>query len=479
MTRIRPLGIRQQLSAAMVALAVLSVAVAGLLIHRAADREVEDFGRRDLQQTADRLAIGGAIQYEEAGGWSAPHIRELVLPERVEDHVVVLLDERGRALTGSTEDLPPDSRRAPVIVDGERVGTVIAGHRGSGFLAVGRGRTQQQLDEQLTGELDERLLESAVVAAVLALVIGLLVAFRVTAPLHRVTAVARRMSHGEIETRASGYGGSRETRELARVLDRLAAALRRQDELRRATGADVAHELRGALVGVIGRLEALQDGIVQDEQAVIDRALRDARRLHKLTDDVVRFSEAQRPGLLVRKRRVKLDEITAERVAAHADRFAERGIELECSTTPAAVDGDPERLGQILENLLSNALRYTDAGGRVTVRVEVKGGQAVLRVADTGIGIAPDQLPRVFDRFWRSPEARDRATDGSGVGLALVRDLALAQDGRVDVESRPGHGSTFSVYLPLAADAAPDGHPRRERDPAAQLDATVHHAGAT
>ena len=152
-------------------------------------------------------------------------------------------------------------------------------------------------------------------AAAVALLLGLLVAFRVTAPLERVTAVARRMVHGEIETRASGWGGNRETRELAQTLDRLAAALRRQDELRRATGADVAHELRNAMVGVIGRLEALQDGVVQDEQATIDRALRDARRVHRLVDDVVLLSEAQRPERARphAARRVRRDRLRADR----------------------------------------------------------------------------------------------------------------------------------------------------------------------
>jgi two-component system sensor histidine kinase BaeS len=259
------------------------------------------------------------------------------------------------------------------------------------------------------------------------------------------------MVHGEIETRASGWGGNRETRELAQTLDRLAAALRRQDELRRATGADVAHELRNAMVGVMGRLEALQDGVVQDEQATIARALRDARRVHRLVDDVVLLSEAQRPSVLVRTQPVGFDEIVSEQTAAHVDDFADRGIELTCSLTPALVDGDPGRLTQIVENLLSNAHRYTDPGGRVDVRLEIRREYAVLQVADTGIGIDPEMLGRVFDRFWRAPEARERVTEGSGVGLALVRDLVLAQEGRVDVQSRPGHGSTFSVSIPLAA----------------------------
>jgi len=448
--RLRPIPMRAQLAAAMVALAVLSVAVAGLLIHRAADREVADFGRRDLQQTANRLAIEAGIRYQESGAWTAHLVADLIAPERAEDHVVVLLNAVGKELLGSARHVAPDSRRAPITADGTRVGTVIVGHPGGGFLRVGRGATGQRLDARLTGELDQRLLESAFVAAGVALLLGLLVAFRVTAPLERVSAVARRMAQGEVETRASGWGGNRETRELAQTLDRLAAALRRQDELRRATGADVAHELRNAMVGVMGRLEALQDGVVQDEQATIARALRDARRVHRLVDDVVLLSEAQRPGVLVRKQPVEFDEIATERIAAHADDFTDRGIELHYELTPACVDGDPGRLTQIVENLLSNALRYTDAGGRVDVRLAIRGEYAVLEVADTGIGIDAESLGRVFDRFWRAPEARERVTEGSGVGLALVRDLVLAQEGSIDVRSRTGAGSTFSVSIPLA-----------------------------
>src|SRR4051812_17801960 len=166
MTR-RPPAMRVQLAAAMVALAVLSVAVAGLLIHRAADREVADFGRRDLQQSANRLAIEASIRYREVGGWTSRMVSDLIAPERAEDHVVVLLDAGGSELLSGVQ-IQPDSRRAPVEVAGRRVGTVVVGHPGGGFLLVGRGPTGRRLDAQLTGELDQRLLESAAVAAVVA-----------------------------------------------------------------------------------------------------------------------------------------------------------------------------------------------------------------------------------------------------------------------------------------------------------------------
>jgi two-component system sensor histidine kinase BaeS len=455
----RPVGVRLQLAAAMVALAVISVAVAGLLIHRAADVEIRDFGRRDLQQTANRIAVTAAFAYDDSGGWTGRRVAELIEAERAEDHAVVLLDERGRPMPGSAPAIPPNSRRAPVLDGGRQVGTAIAGHAQGGFLQVGRGATKQRLDARLSQELDRRLVESALVAAGLAVLLALLLALRVAEPLQRLTAVARRMAHGEIDMRAAPARGNRETQELAQTLDRLAAELRRQDELRRATSADVAHEMRNAMVGVVGRIEALQDGVVPDVSGTLERTARDARRVYQLVDDVRLLAEAQRPGLLVEKRPVDLHAVAAERVAAFADRFREGSIALECRLAPARVEGDAERLAQIIDNLLSNALRYTDPGGHVTIALEARDGDAVLRVADTGIGIAPEHLGRIFDRFWRVPETRERAAAGSGVGLALVRDLVIAHDGRVDVESRLGKGSTFSVHLPLAGyvDASRDG----------------------
>ena len=265
MNRIRPLGVRMHIGLAMVALAVVSVALAGLLMHGAADDELRTFGRQDLRQTVQRLALTAQFEYEEAGRWSPDFVRDMQAQEQFEDHAVVLLDVGGHALAGSAQVVPDNSVRLPVVADGRRVGTVIAGHARGGYLFAGQGRAQRALDAELEAKLDERRIESAGLAAVLALLLGLIVALRVSQPLHRLNAVARRMANGEIESRAAGPGGSRETQELAQTLDRLAAALRRQDELRRATAADVAHEMRNALVGVVGRLEAIQDGVVPDE----------------------------------------------------------------------------------------------------------------------------------------------------------------------------------------------------------------------
>jgi two-component system sensor histidine kinase BaeS len=454
----RPFGVRTHLVGAAVALAVTSVAVTGFLAQHSVDRELDAFAVRELRQEARQLADHAALGYQVAGGWTPGLVAELVGDEASEDRALIVQDRSGRALPNSA-DVPPARhvQRVPVNVNGTTVGTVVTGRT--------LAEPEDGLNAQLSGRLGERLVEAGLLAGVLALLFALVVALRMARPLHRLTDVARRMAHGEIETRAVGSGGPRETKELAVTLDRLAAALRRQDELRRATVHDVVHELRNALVGVVGRIEALQDGMVVDEKTALERTARDARRLNRLVDDVLLLAEAQKPGLLVRKRRVELHETVAERAAAYTDRFAARGIGFKWRTVPARVDGDPERLSQIVDNLLSNALRYTDPGGKVTARLDVRGGEAVLEVADSGTGIPPEHLGRIFDRFWRDPQARERVAEGSGVGLALVRDLAVAHDGRVEVESRPGTGSTFSVHLPIAVEQQPDEPLVREPTP--------------
>lgn len=308
---------------------------------------------------------------------------------------------------------------------------------------------------ELGGRLDELVIEAALLTSGMATLLAFVVSLRMARPLHRLTYVATRMTRGELQKRAAGSGGPREAAELADTLDRLAAALKRQDATRRATAADVTHELRGSLVGLLGRIEALRDGMVQDVDATLGRMEHDARRLNRLVDDVLPLVDAQRPSLLIRKRPVELSKLVSEHLLDLADEFRSRSIELTSRLLPARVEGDPGRLTQILDNLLSNALRYTDAGGRVTVRLDLRGTEAVLDVEDSGIGIAPEHLDRIFDRFWRVPGARGRAVEGSGVGLALVSDLVRAHLGRIDVFSRPGVGSRFRVVLPLLPSTEP------------------------
>jgi two-component system sensor histidine kinase BaeS len=455
--------VRAYLLAAMVALGLTSVAATALLINRAVDSELTTFAERDMQLAADDAADTASALYLEEGTWSPRSVRALRTVAHGRGDVIALLGRDGDPVPGSPA-ASPDGRRAKVVAGGRVVGTVIASRAQGAPMPAPATR----LDQRLRGRMDELLLEAGLAAGLVALLLASVVALRMARPLERLTEVARRMEAGHIETRATGSGGAREIARLARTMDRLAAALRRQDELRRATAADVTHELRGALVGVVARIEMLQDGVAGDPHAALRRMQGDVSRVHRLVDDVDLLVDAQRPSLLMDRHPVALDDLlraAVERCAAHA---GARGIRLTASTAPAWVEADAGRLAQVVDNLLSNAIRYTDAGGRVAARVVPRGDTAVIEIADSGIGIAPEHLTHVFDRFWRARGASERAPDGSGVGLAVASEIVAAHGGRVDVSSRPGCGSTFTVVLPRGAAGAGAPGPAPARPVAAE-----------
>ena len=306
-----------------------------------------------------------------------------------------------------------------------------------------------RLDERMDAPVNHLMLVAGGLAALLGLVMALVLSLRMARPLERLTEVARRMEHGDLDARATGCGGGRETNELAHTLDRLAAGLQSHARLRRATAADITHELRGALVGIVARIEILQDGQAEDREAVLRQMAGDAGRLRRLVDDMDRLVDAQQPALMVERRLLDLAEVVGATTERHRDACLALGISLAVRTVPLPVECDRVRIGQVLDNLLSNAIRYTDRGGRIDVRLERRGDSAVVAVTDTGIGIAPGDISRVFDRFWRAPGAVERAPQGSGVGLAVVSDIVRAHGGRVHVASQPGQGTTFVVALSL------------------------------
>jgi anti-anti-sigma factor len=323
-------------------------------------------------------------------------------------------------------------------------------------------RPRPELSARLAGCIVRAAGIAAGISGVVALVVALSLSLRVARPLRRLNDLAAHMVASAPRPPRVATDRGHEVGQLGATLERLAATLRRQDDLRRATAADVTHELRGGLGAVIGRVEAAQDGLI-DAEAGLRHIADDARRMRRIVDDMQLLVEAQQPAVLMTREPLDLDAIVRSHVSAYAGRFSAASIALEQRLEPARVDGDRERLEQVVDNLLANALRYTDPGGRVTVSLTRTEHEAVLEVADSGIGISPGHLTRVFDRFWRAPAAAARAADGSGVGLALVRDLVLAHHGRVEVASRLGSGSRFSVHLPVAMDLAPD---RRLRAPA-------------
>lgn len=436
------LGLRARLAIAFVAIAVLAVGLATLLANRGLDPLVSDAARSRLQRSAEHIAeVVGAV-YEDEGGWSMRARETIFHLAELDGLRVRITTAEGSRFGASAPDA--DVASAPVLSGGRRVGEVTVANADDGLLSPE--------EEHLQHSLDRLHLIAGAASVAAALVLAFLLANTLSGPLRRIRLAAQRIERGDLEARVE-LGGDTEMRAVGHALNRLAETLDHEEHLRKQSVADLAHELRTPVHGLLSRIEAAQDGVLADDQANLAAMHTESVRLARLLDDFSRLTEAERPGLLLEKRRVDLAEVARAAAATFAPRFADAAIEFSTAISAAHVSGDADRLGQITDNLLSNALRYTEPGGAVRLRVHRTDGTAVLEVTDTGIGIAPDDLQNVFMRFWRGEKSRSRATGGTGVGLTIVHELVRAHEGRIDVESRPATGSTFRVTLPaLGAD---------------------------
>ncbi|MEU9678158.1 HAMP domain-containing sensor histidine kinase [Streptomyces parvus] len=315
-------------------------------------------------------------------------------------------------------------------------------------------------------------------ALVLALTVGASVfaGARLVRPLHALTGAAQRMRDGE-QPASVPVSGDDEVGRLAAAFNDMSAHRARLEEQRKAMVSDVAHELRTPLSNIRGWLEAAQDGLADPDPAFVSSLLEEAVLLQHIIDDLQDLAAADAGALRLHPEPVEVRELLGQVAAAHQARAENAGVTLAV-TAPApgpALSADPVRLRQAVGNLVSNAVRHTPEGGRVTLRAYVAGrgasgpyasgpnaseegrgtavaggGTVVIEVTDTGSGIPADDLPHVFDRFWRAEKSRSRRTGGSGLGLAIVRKLVEAHGGTVEATSTEGEGSTFALRLPGA-----------------------------
>ncbi|MEU4027534.1 HAMP domain-containing sensor histidine kinase [Streptomyces anulatus] len=298
-------------------------------------------------------------------------------------------------------------------------------------------------------------------ALVLALTVGASVfaGARLVRPLHALTGAAQRMRDGE-QPESVPVSGDDEVGRLAAAFNDMSAHRARLEEQRKAMVSDVAHELRTPLSNIRGWLEAAQDGLADPDPAFVSSLLEEAVLLQHIIDDLQDLAAADAGVLRLHPESVEIRELLSQVAAAHQARAENAGVTLAVTATAPgrALRADPVRLRQAVGNLVSNAVRHTPEGGRVTLRAyahEEGDGTVLVEVADTGSGIPPEDLPHVFDRFWRAEKSRSRRTGGSGLGLAIVRKLVEAHGGTVDATSVEGEGSTFVLRLPGAPPSGP------------------------
>jgi two-component system sensor histidine kinase BaeS len=294
----------------------------------------------------------------------------------------------------------------------------------------------------------------AAAAAVIALTAAAtaMLSRRVVRPIGTLTAASRRFGQGDLTQRVQVRGRD-ELAELARSFNRMADSLQAGEERQRRLVADVAHELRTPLANLRGYLEALKDGVVPADPELFANLHREAVLQQRIVDDLQDLALAEAGRLAYHRTAVDLAELLETCATAHRAAVEAAGVDLRTRAgRDLLVDADPDRLRQVLGNLVANALRATPSGGSITLGAAAGGdATATLTVRDTGVGIPPEDLPHIFDRFWRADASRERTSGGSGLGLAIARQIVTDHEGRIEAESRPGAGTTITITLPRRA----------------------------
>ncbi len=293
----------------------------------------------------------------------------------------------------------------------------------------------------------------AVAATVTSLAISLFVARRITVPLQQMTQVSERISAGHYAERieVAPVHATDELGQLASSINALAVALEETERRCLAVIGDVAHELRTPIATLEGYLEGVLDDVIEPSPQTWAMLHTQAGRLRRLVDDLQELSRVEARQIPLSPQPVSPQRLVQNALEPLEGQFAEKGLALQIHLPEnlPPVMADPARTVQILTNLLVNALRYTPAPGRVEMTVSLEEGRVAFRVADTGVGLTPEQLAHIFERFYRVDKSRARAFGGSGIGLTISRSLAQAMGGDTQVESAGlGQGSSFTLTLP-------------------------------
>jgi signal transduction histidine kinase len=342
-----------------------------------------------------------------------------------------------------------DMRRAvPVEVDGRSVGWVLFAEQPQRV-----GSVAGTLEGNFLDSMRSALLWGGLAAVLVALILGAILARTISRPIHELTGATQRMAEGELDIQVP-VRTKDEVGELAASFNRMSSDLSLATRARRRLTADIAHDLRTPLSVILGYTEALSDNKLEGTAETFEIMHQEAQHLSHLIDDLRLLSLADTGELPLNRRPTAPDELLQRTAAAHQPQAAAKNIELLVDAAPKLpeIDVDPERMVQVLNNLVSNALRHTPVDGRVTLSAAAQENKVLLTVADTGAGIPAQDLPYIFNRFYRGDQARsqNRAGNGeSGLGLAIARSIVQAHGGKIAVDSTVGQGSIFTITLPL------------------------------
>ncbi|MDY0340503.1 MAG: ATP-binding protein [Coriobacteriia bacterium] len=442
-----------QLAFAFAFVAVATALISAVVITVTWQRQFEVYIERGVQGRADEAADYFGMQYERAGDWQTAAAMGLLTVGVSPDLRIEVVDGDGELIAhtvapgGAVEDDEASewsevTASADIVVDDGIVGAAIVTQRTRDGILTERDTWLRKVS--LLG-----LAVAAAIAVVLASFAGVVYSRGIVRPIEEVTRTAERIRSGDRSAR-TGMAGGDPVADLGATFDQMADAVEAERRFEQQLTADVAHELRTPLQAIQATVEAMQDGVLPTDAERLALIHDETVRLGRLTQSIMELSRLETGSAPFSFEGIDVTGPVGTAIESSRALMESTGHVLDASFEPGLiVSADGDRLTQAVGNLLSNSARYTPEGGMVRVRLLRDGTEAVIEVADSGIGVAEADRERVFTRFWRADPARNRASGGLGIGLAVTREIVERHGGRVGVHESDLGGAAFVIRLPL------------------------------
>jgi signal transduction histidine kinase len=458
------LSLRSKLSLSFILVALIGVALIGVLANFLLEQQFRKYVQENQERLNRQTVTSISRQYITDGQWEEIAIGQIGMNALEEGLILRIKDNANRVIwdamvhnngmcqqmivhmAQNMQSRYPNwkggytERSYNLMHNFKKIGSVQIGYYGPFFFTDN--------DLAFINTLNRLLFGVAILTLLLALLVGVVTAKRISSPISRVIQAAQLIASGNYAIKCYQKDNIKEINQLNAAINELASTLQKQESLRKQLTADVAHELRTPLATLQSHLEAMIDGIWEFDIERLKGCHEEIMRISRMVQDLEKLAKFESGQLVLNKSEFDLTELIRQLIVNFEIDAQSKGVTLSFQGLPVLIRADKDKISQVLINLISNSLKFTPPGGKIEMQAKEHGDLMEISVIDNGCGIAPEDLPNIFERFYRADKSRNRVTGGSGIGLTIVKAIVEAHGGRIQVNSKLGKGTEFIVQLP-------------------------------
>lgn len=463
-----PFNLRTKLSLAFVFVALISVFMTSIMANYLLEKQFRQYVINKQDNKNKEIISLISQQYLGNSAWRADVIQNIGINALENGLIVKVKDASGTVVwdatkhnSGMCEQMISNmsknmlsrypnwqggyvESKYSIVINSEEVGIVEIGYYGPFYF--------NDADLYFINTLNRALIIIAIISLCLSLLVGAVFSKRLSTPITKVTESAKLIAKGHFSERITQKSSTKELKELILTINHLAESLGTHEKLRKQLTGDVAHELRTPLTTIQSHIEAMIDGIWHPTSERLNSLHEEVIRVNKMVDDLGLLAKYESESMVLNKTRFDISELLQKIVINFEGEFIAKGVAISYSGCKEVVNADRDKITQVFVNLLSNALKYSPEGGKVDITVESFEELVKVSLVDNGQGIPEEDIPFIFERFYRADKSRNRLTGGAGIGLTIAKSIVDAHQGSIHVNSKINEGSTFVVFLPKEAD---------------------------